>query len=89
MAYNDVFYEISDLEDLNKQLNQFIEDVEREKELMLSETDEMNYYWKDDQYRKFRNYMVELADDIDKCNVSLAKSSEKLEQFIFELLRDM
>lgn len=88
MAYNNVFYTIKDLNTLSMELRQFLEDVEREKRLMLSETSDMNYYWNDDQYRKFRDYMERLRMEIDECSRRLSKSNDKLDAFIIELLRD-
>lgn len=88
MAYNNVFYTIKDLNTLSMELRQFLEDVEREKRLMLNETSDMNYYWNDDQYRKFRDYMEKLRIEIDECSQRLSKSNDKLDAFIIELLRD-
>lgn len=88
MAYNNIFYTIKDLNALSTELRQFLEDVEREKRVMLTETSDMNYYWNDDQYRKFSDYMEKLSIEIDECSLRLSKSNDKLDTFIYELLRD-
>ena len=89
MAYNKIFYTIKDLNTLSAELRQFLADVEREKRIMLSETSDVNYYWNDDQYLKFKDYMEQLSFEIDECSARLAKSNDKLDNFIYELLRDV
>lgn len=88
MAYSNIFYTIKDLNRLSSELRSFLEDVDREKRLMLAETTDVGYYWNDDQYRKFLDYMQNLSNEIDQCSTRLAKSNDKLDAFIFELLRD-
>ncbi len=88
MAYNNIFYTIKDLELLSRELRDFIQEVDRENIRMLQETENVSYYWNDDQYRKFSQYMRELSVEIEKCEKRLSKSNDKLDNFIFELLRD-
>lgn len=88
MAYSNVFYTLDDLHRLHKELRNFLEEVAQEERLMLKETDEVGYYWNDDQYRKFFNYMQSLSEEIDQCSERLARSNAKLEDFISQLLRD-
>jgi len=88
MAYNNIFYTIKDLDLLSRELHDFIQEVDSENYRMLQETENVGFYWNDDQYRKFSQYMKELSIEIENCEKRLSKSNDKLESFIFELLRD-
>lgn len=88
MAYNTVYYEISDLNSLSKELRSFILQVNSDNKRMLNETIDVNSSWNDRQYNQFRAYMEELSEQIEACSGRLNESNDKLDDLIHRLLME-
>lgn len=61
-------------------IREFSAEINNNADKMMQETDDLNRYWDDPQYKAFREYMEGIINDLERATSVLNEAADTVEQ---------